>query len=238
MAKNDATADAGIDLKKRARRRLVGAAALALFAVVVLSLTMEQNPGPRSGIQETPEILIPSQSGRAPLPARPAPLPAAPVVERPQAPVAGATGNLGPTSPEVAGESRPKDMLPEAVSAAKVAAPKTIDKPSELPPATPGKTVEKPLDKKADEAKAVAALEGKSSSQWVVQLGAYKTAGNVKVLLSKLKELGVPAYTEKFESPQGTRTRVRAGPYASRDAAEKAQRKIRILGVEGPVAPK
>jgi DedD protein len=47
----------------------------------------------------------------------------------------------------------------------------------------------------------------------VVQLGAYKEAGNVKLLLSKLKGINVPAYTEKLESPQGPRTRVRAGPF-------------------------
>jgi hypothetical protein len=33
----------------------------------------------------------------------------------------------------------------------------------------------------------------------------------------------VPAYTEKFESPQGQRTRVRAGPFPSQEAAEKAR---------------
>jgi DedD protein len=72
----------------------------------------------------------------------------------------------------------------------------------------------------------------------VVQLGAYKEAGNVKLLLSKLKGVGVPAYTEKLDSPQGPRTRVRAGPFASQDAAEKARAKIKIIGVDGPVAPK
>jgi DedD protein len=69
-------------------------------------------------------------------------------------------------------------------------------------------------------------------------LGAYKEAGNVKVLLSKLKGVGVPAYTEKFDSPQGPRTRVRAGPFASQEAADKARARIKIVGVDGPVAPK
>jgi DedD protein len=72
----------------------------------------------------------------------------------------------------------------------------------------------------------------------VVQLGAYKEAGNVKLLLSKLKGVGVPAYTEKYESAQGPRTRVRAGPFASQEAAEKARSRIRIIGVDGPVAPR
>jgi DedD protein len=85
-------------------------------------------------------------------------------------------------------------------------------------------------------------IEGKSVTdapvQWVVQLGAYKEAGNVKLLLAKLKGVGVPAYTEKFDSSQGLRTRVRAGPFASQDAAEKARARIKIIGVDGPVAQK
>jgi DedD protein len=77
-----------------------------------------------------------------------------------------------------------------------------------------------------------------AAGQWVVQLGAYKDAGNVKLLLSKLKGINVPAYTEKYDSPQGPRTRVRAGPFASQEAAEKARARIKIIGVDGPVAPK
>jgi DedD protein len=92
----------------------------------------------------------------------------------------------------------------------------------------------KPVDKPAA---AVHAGED-ASGQWVVQLGAYKEAANVKLLLSKLKGVNVPAYTEKYDSPQGTRTRVRAGPFATQEAAEKARARIKIIGVDGPVAPK
>jgi DedD protein len=72
----------------------------------------------------------------------------------------------------------------------------------------------------------------------VVQLGAYKDDKNVRQLQAKLKELKLPVYTEKIESAQGARTRVRAGPFASRDAAEKAQARIEKVGVGGTVAAK
>ncbi len=100
--------------------------------------------------------------------------------------------------------------------------------PKKAEPTTP------PISKPAVDPKPAPVAAG----QWVVQLGAYKEAGNVKLLLAKLKGIGVPAYTEKFESPQGPRTRVRAGPFASQDAAEKARSRIKIVGVDGPVAPK
>ena len=69
-------------------------------------------------------------------------------------------------------------------------------------------------------------------------MGTYKDVGNVKNLLAKLQEMHIPAYTEKIDADQGARTRVRAGPFTSREAAEKAQARIKKLGVNGTVAVK
>lgn len=234
MANNDASSDANIDIKKRARRRLVGASALALLGVVVLSVTMEHSPGPRQGGRDGPEILIPSQSGRETLSARPAPAPLpSPPVEPQGSSADGASAPPAEAKLAVATVKPVDPVKPEAAAA----------KPGQEKPATPAaKSMPEPDKgsqvKKAEEAKAVAALEDKAGGQWVVQLGAYQSAGNVKLLLSKLKEMGVPAYTEKFDSPQGHRTRVRAGPFASREEADKAQVKIRIIRVPGTVAQK
>ncbi len=71
-----------------------------------------------------------------------------------------------------------------------------------------------------------------------MQLGAYAEPGRVKVLQAKLKELGIPSYTEKVDTTNGPRTRVRAGPFNSQEAAEKARARIKIIGVDGPVARK
>ena len=89
-----------------------------------------------------------------------------------------------------------------------------------------------------DAARAASVLSGSADGEYVVQLGAYQEAGRVKLLLAKVKELGLPAYTEKVDTPQGPRTRVRAGPFPSKEAAGKAQERIKIIGVSGPVAPK
>ena len=55
---------------------------------------------------------------------------------------------------------------------------------------------------------------------------------------TKLSELGLKVYTETLDSPQGKKTRVRAGPFPSRDAADKALEKMKRIGVNGVVAPK
>jgi len=223
MAEQDTSPDADLQLKKRARRRLVGAVALALFAVIVLPMVMDREPRPSS---QDIQVRIPSQdsTGLASkvIPGKPAatPMPAPepkPVAEQ---------KTESQTGPEPAPAASP--VVPAVGKPAPAAAPVPAAKP-----AAPEKKAE-PADKPAADAKSTA----DGSAQWVVQLGAYKEAGNVKLLLSKLKGVGVPAYTEKLDSPQGPRTRVRAGPFASQEAAEKARAKIKIIGVDGPVAPK
>jgi len=230
MAEQDTSPDADLQLKKRARRRLVGAAALALFAIIVLPMVMDREPRPL--IQDI-QVKIPSQDATGfaakVIPGKPVatPMPAAePVVEHKPDGKAAATraqsesGAAAAAGPAVAA---PNPLVSQAAPPAKAAA---AEKKTE--------TSAKPAAKPAAEGKPA----GDASGQWVVQLGAFKEAGNVKLLLAKLKGIGVPAYTEKFESAQGPRTRVRAGPFPSQEAAEKARARIKIIGVDGPVAPK
>ena len=51
-------------------------------------------------------------------------------------------------------------------------------------------------------------------------------------------EIGIKVITEPLDSPEGKKTRVRAGPFASREAAEKALEKMKRIGVGGVVAAK
>lgn len=231
MAEQDTSADAELQLKKRARRRLVGAIALALLAVIVLPMVMDREPRP---VGQDIQVRIPSQDASSfaarVMPGKPVatPLPA-PEPKTVAEPVPG-------TRPEAVADARSE--APEPVAAAVAAAAKPPVKPAEKPAAA-GKPVEKatPAAKPVDKV-ATTKPAAESTGQWVVQLGAYKDAGNVKLLLSKLKGVNVPAYTENYDSPQGARTRVRAGPFPSQDAAEKARARIKIIGVDGPVAPK
>lgn len=234
MADSEASLDQQPDLKKRARRRLVGAAAMALLAAIVLPMVMDHEPRPAS---QDIQVRIPAQDG-APgaasriLAAKPAatPLP-------PAAPAAEAK-----PKPQSAAEPAPEAAKPVAAAVPAKATEKPADKPvDKAADKSSDKATDKPAAKPAEapaEAKTGDAPAAGTGEQWVVQLGAYKEAGNVKLLLSKLKGMGVIAYTEKYDSPQGPRTRVRAGPFPSKEAAEKARAKAKIIGVDGPVAPK
>lgn len=210
---DDSADDSSIDLKKRARRRLIGAAALALLAVIVLPIVMDSEPKP---IGQEIQIRIPSQDSD---------LPAAHVI----------SGIPTPSPlPKEQAEVTPVPVVETPVAKT----PDAAVKPVAAPVASTVAETKVTTAKKAEAAHAEAVLEGKDSEQWVVQLGAYQNAANVKLLTAKLKEMGLPSYNEKLESLQGVRTRVRAGPFMSHEAADKARLRIRKIGVEGQVAQK
>lgn len=242
----DAPDDGELELKKRARRRLVGAAALALAAIIVLPIVMDREP--RQPAQDI-QVKIPSQDSSVAsriLSTRPSATPLPQPDQGPPTPTraADAAKEAGKEAPKPSLEDKPEpkpaDKASEKTSEKPVdkAPEKVAEKPAEKPA---DKTAEKPAQKpsadKAQEARAQAALKGAEvGGQWVVQLGAYKEEGRVKILVAKLKEMNVPTFTESVETAQGPRTRVRAGPFKSREAAEQAQAKARRIGVDGTVA--
>lgn len=250
--------DGQLDLKKRSRRRLVGAAALALLAIIVLPMVMDEEP--KQPVQDL-QVRIPSQdaSGIAAriLPASPAPSPMAadegksklgaagdspapaPVVaEKDAAPPVGdkltKTTDKTPPAKSSADQGATEKVAPEKAAADKAVAEKAAAGKAAAEKAASEK---KAADAKSESARAAAALNGQAADeQWLVLLGAYKEDANVKQLTTKLKQMGLPAFTERYDSPQGARTRVRSGPFKNRDAAEKAAARIKKIGVDGQVA--
>lgn len=214
-------ADELTQLKKRARRRLIGAVALALLAAIVLPMVMDHQPAPPL---KDIQVRIPSPDEGGALRSAPQPV----VAKLPQ----------DKEEKSVAPPVEPTEPTKQDVKPAEKSEVKPIAKAESKPEAKPEPKPEpKPA---ADEAKrAQAALTGKGGDEaWEVQLGAYQELGRVKLLVGKLKELGIPTYTEKVDTPNGPRTRVRAGPFPSQEAAEKARVRVKIVGVDGPVAKK
>lgn len=118
-------------------------------------------------------------------------------------------------------------------------------KPEKAPEKPPAKPVEKPVSKDDEAKRAAAILSGQGeakpaarSGEFVVLIGAFSNESNVKNLKTKLSEQGIKTFSEPLDTPQGKKTRVRAGPFASREAAEKALEKMQRIGVSGVVAAK
>jgi DedD protein len=106
------------------------------------------------------------------------------------------------------------------------------------------KIAEKLVPKDSDAKRAAAILAGQSdvpvakSGEYLVLIGAFSNEANVKNLKAKLSEQGIKTFSEPLDTPQGKKTRVRAGPFASREAADKALEKMQKIGVTGVVSAK
>lgn len=224
--------DLQLQLKKRARRRLVGA--LAFVSVVAVLLPMVMDHEPRQVVQEV-EIRIPGQDEK-PFAPKFALAPVEKAAAR-QLDVAPA-----PEVPLPPPKAEPlKEKVPEAL------AQKAPEKLPEVPPLKEDKPVAAKND--ADAKRAAAILAGQlapppaapatsKSGEYLVLIGAFSNEANVKNIKSKLAELNIKAFSEPLDTPQGKKTRVRAGPFPNREAAEKALEKMQRIGVPGVVSAK
>lgn len=240
------SSDANLQLKKRARRRLVGAFAFAGLAAIILPMVMDEEP--KQQVQDV-QIRIPGQD---------------------QTPFVNKLAKVAPDAgeplvpPEPAAQSGDAAAKPAEVAAnqpAEKPAEKTADKPAEKPveketEKSPAKVEEKKkvVDAEtSDTQRAAAILDGKAGDaaakqpangnglgdgQFVILIGAFSNPANVKQLQTKIGELGIKVYTEPLDSPGGKKTRVRAGPFPNREAADKALGRLKRIGVNGVVAAK
>ncbi len=227
-----------LDIKKRARRRLVGAAALALAAAIVLPMMMEQEPRP---LDQDIQVAIPERDADSAL-ARPIAGPG------PDAEIAAVDPELGAATPEAPPTAEalsepeappPKPEPPPAPQPEPKPQPAAKPAPKPEPKPAPKPTPPKPAPKSAEEAEAErvrAILRGESpppvaaaapqSASFLVQVGAFGDAGRAASVAAELKKAGIGAYTEKA----GGVTRVRVGPFSNRAAADREAGRVRALG--------
>jgi DedD protein len=71
-----------------------------------------------------------------------------------------------------------------------------------------------------------------------VQVVALADAEKVKAVQAQMAAAGLKSYTEVVKTAKGDVTRVRAGPYPDRAAAEKAHDQLRTLGLPGNIVVK
>jgi DedD protein len=210
--------------------------AFAGLAVVILPMVMDGEP--RQPAQEV-QIRIPAQDERMPF---------APMPEPPEEAIEAPPVEPPPIEPPPPVEPPPVEPPPPIAPPPPVAPPaavRPVEKPVEKPAPKPAeKPAPKPPVERQTEAQRVEAiLSGKmveeparTDIQHVILIGAFSNPANVRILQTKIGELGVRVYTEPLESPDGRKTRVRAGPFANRAAAERALEKMKRIGVNGVIA--
>jgi len=237
-----AISDEELQLKKRARRRLVGAVVLVTAVAVILPMVLDSEPRP---VTQNVDIQIPSpDSGEF------KPKAGAPSVTAPESTTAKVAPKAAP-APELpstsAANSPPAPAKPIAAApAAAVSEPapapsaKALPKPEPMPAKADAQE-----GAKTDTASAKTQIKSgpKESASapagaYVVQVAALADAARVKQLQKQMSGAGLKTYTEVVATQSGEVTRVRAGPYPTREAAEKARAQLQKAGLEGKVLPK
>jgi DedD protein len=72
---------------------------------------------------------------------------------------------------------------------------------------------------------------------FAVQVGAFRDEEKLKQARAKLSAAGVAHYIERRETPTGELTRLRAGPFPTREAADKALAAVKAASLDGQVVP-
>lgn len=253
--------DVQIDLKKRARRRLVGALALALVAAIVLPMIMDSEPRPGS---DDLSIRIPSQDGsniaaqilkgNAPPPESPE-MPAERLAQQqapspsdmpPEHAEAKPLPEMPATQPAV--ESAPALKVPAEAPAMQASASSASSHSSSRSSASSASSRSSAHSqaKKGDDAqRARDILEGRSappaapaasgSGHYSVQIGVFKDESNAREIAARAAAAGVHASVVKGADGK---FRVRSGTVTDRAAADKLVDKLKKSGLPGFVSGK
>lgn len=220
------TSNEELQLKKRARRRLIGATVLVMVVVLGLPMVLDTEPKPA---RQDIDIRIPS--------------PDAGTFKSKIVPVAPAPESKAPAEPGgrpgSAAEDAPKEV-PSSKSSPRVAtapAPKPEPEPS-APEKTAKEagTVEAPKTPARGEAAGdTKQVKKRATGSHVVQITALLNAEKAKEIHEKVGAAGIKSYTEVVTTAKGDVTRVRAGPFVTREEAEKARIQLQALGLDGKV---
>uniref|UniRef100_UPI0013C2D817 SPOR domain-containing protein n=1 Tax=Azohydromonas sediminis TaxID=2259674 RepID=UPI0013C2D817 len=87
----------------------------------------------------------------------------------------------------------------------------------------------------APAATAAAAAKPPAEARYVVQVGAFADRATAQKTRERVEQLGLKTYTQVVETAGGPRTRVRVGPLATRDEADKAAAKLKAAGLPAAV---
>jgi len=205
-------------LRKQARHRLIGATVLVLIAVVGFPVVFDTKP---RDIATDIRIDMPERDAVKPNQPPQAPVPDKAALTQP--PVSESVSN----SEQVVEQDSKKSS--KEVSTPVEANHATEGKLTDSKSAKPDNTKSTPASPAETPAEAKPSAKEKSAERFIVQFGAYADESKVKDVRLKLEKAGVKTYTHVAQTGDGKRTRVRAGPFATRDEAQKIINKTKSL---------
>ena len=129
------------------------------------------------------------------------------------------TAAVSPPVPDadMAANSKPVDALEKPMA--------LTDKPAQPEPK------EEVLPPKPE----AAAQQSDAAARFIVQVGAFAEEGKAKEVRAKLEKAGIKTYTHVAQTKEGKRIRVRVGPFATKEEAQKTVDKIKSLQLSASV---
>jgi len=225
-AKSPDPSPAELELKRRGRRRLVGAATIGVVAIVVLPMVFDSEPKRKETARQEIEVKVPPKDGLPPL---------APPVAPPVAPPSSST-LASPAVPPIAAVSSTVTKPGEAI--VQTAKPETAKGEPKVPESKAAKPTKLDAAVTAAPDSAPPTKVGAPVKEgFVIQIGAFKDAENARAVVARMKEAKLPVFTDEIPVRTGNVTRVRVGPFATKERAESALAQVKLAGVDGKVVP-
>jgi DedD protein len=214
------------EVRRRGRQRLIGAIALVAVLVVFVPMVLDKEPAKQRG---GPELAIPSKTNAPPLPAPPAKDVTA---AKDVTPAKAGAQSLAAGAPSPEAGRQPK-------TDPKVAESKVLESKAPAPPkAPPAVMASAPATAPVTPAQAgTLSANAPKLEGFAVQVGAFRDEAKLEQARQKLAAAKVPHYTERLEAKSGPLTRLRAGPFKTREAAESALAELKLSALDGKVVP-
>ncbi len=217
--------------QQRARHRLIGAAVLVLIAVVGLPRVLDNSPksAPNDiAVNIVTSLPIPGsdvktvEKSKAEVVTEPAKeIPKAAVVPEPKV-----EAKPEPKA-EIKTETKPALAPNKAAGLGLAAGEEVVAAPNTKPKVD---SQVKADSTSPDNVTSNSTANG--SGKYVIQIGAFASEERAKGWIAKLKEQKIPNYVINRNGTDGVKLYVlRAGPYADKDAAELAEKKIKAMGL-------
>ena len=215
-------------LRKRARRRLVGAIALVIVAIIILPMIFDEEP---EISQHEIAIRLPSEAPMEAPMSEPAPslqdhdelsddVQFEEIVE----------------DEEMVGADEPFAFEPVAPSQLDTDPVEKLDQQNDIP--VPAVKPQKKIAAIGAEPTYIDQAPVSNVKEFVVQLGAFSDHSKARHQQQNLVSHGINAYTETLMTNNKEMMRVRIGPFSTRSAADQELVKLRKLGLDGVVTAK
>jgi DedD protein len=152
---------------------------------------------------------------------------------KPAAAAQGARAATQGATPVVKPEPKPVTV---AAAAPAPAAAKPAASPSQARATAPvTATVTAPVTAPASTAATASTRAATVKTGFAIQVGAYAEEAGVRAARKRLDEAGLKSYTEPVKASDGLRTRVRLGPFKTREEAQRVADKVRATGLPSVV---